>query len=284
MGATLGTASLRGVSREGPVPLEAGPFPVLLFSAAGFSPLSYAATVEELASHGHVVVSICHTFEAPVTVFEDGRSISANPEHLMKIALNTDDMQRAFDYRAGVAMLKRDDMGSVASALPTWDSPITRLLDMERLGAFGHSLGGNAALEFARTDDRCRVAVNLDGANWSEVGRIGLGKPAMIIAGEHPEMQGPPEAMVEAGAYPTVEWCLGERAVLFDGWQKVVDTAQPGAIRTIGGSRHANFADVQFVSLPEDPQVRAVLGPGNPEAVWREVCDSLLQFFAAHLT
>jgi hypothetical protein len=245
--------------------------------------LSYAATIEEISSHGYVVVSLCHTYEAPVTVFADGRVVLANQEYMMRIAVAAGEMQEAFDFRAGVALLKRDDMASVATALAAVQSPISSLFNWGRLGAFGHSLGGNAALEFARTDDRCRAAVNLDGANWSEVGRTGVSKPAMILAGEHPEMLAPAESMVAAGVFPTVEWCLEERAVLFDGWQIVVDTGRPGSMHTIEGARHANFADVQFASLPEDSSIRGVLGPGEPRLIWSETCRRLLEFFGAYL-
>jgi dienelactone hydrolase len=283
MGSKLGTAALQSHSLDGVGPAAEGPFPVLLFSPAGFSPLSYAAIVEELASHGFVVAGICHTYEAPVTVLADGRSIPARPDYMMKINAPAGEMQEVFDFRAGVALLKRDDMAFVATSLMTLDSPVRQLMAPGRIAAFGHSLGGNAALELARADQRCLAAVNLDGANWSDVGRAGLYKPAMILACEHPEMLAPPESMVEAGAYPTVEWCLAEREILFGGWQKVVDTGRPGSMHTIAGARHANVADVQFVTLPDDSPMRAVLGPGDPEAIWRETCDRLLEFFAEHV-
>jgi dienelactone hydrolase len=163
------------------------------------------------------------------------------------------------------------------------EGPLAGAFDVRRLGAFGHSLGGNAALEFCRTDERCRAAVNLDGANWSDVGRIGLAKPALILAAEHPEMEAPPEGLVAAGVYPDLEWALAERAVLFDGWQKVVETGRPGLLHTIEGARHANFADLQFVALPEDSPLRGGIGPVEPRLMWRDTCDQLLAFFGEHL-
>jgi dienelactone hydrolase len=283
MGASLGTGSLVSHSLDAPPPNDNAPFPVLLFSAAGFSPLSYAGIVEELASHGYVVASICHTYEAPVAVFPSGGSAAANPEYLMRLASNSGDHEAAFAFRAGVALLKRDDLAFAAGAIGN-SSPLSNLIDLDRLGAFGHSLGGNAALEFCRTDERCRAAVNLDGANWTEVGRAGLPKPALILACEHPEMLVPPEGLVAAGVYPDVAWALAERAVLFDGWEKVAATGRPGALRTIEGARHANFADLQFVSLPEGSQLRGLLGPIAPDVMWRRTCDELLEFFSRNLS
>ena len=284
VGMQLGTDVLTCHSVED-APLEASeaPYPVVLFSASGFSPLSYAALVEDLASHGYVVMSVCHTYEAPVTVFGDGRAMFADPAYMTRIAYGRGAYQDEFRFRAEVAELKRDDLRFVASQLGNLPAPLEGHLDLDRVGAFGHSLGGNAALGFCRIDDRCRAAVNLDGGNWGDVGDLGLAKPALIVASEHPEMLAPAEQMVAAGAYPDVEWCLADRASLFDGWQKVVETGRPGSIVTIEGARHASFADVQFVLLAADSPLRAIMGPIEPRSMWRQTSDLLLGFFGEHL-
>jgi len=289
MGAPLGTTSLQSHSNDDAPPLlERGPFPLLLFSASGFSPLSYVGLIEELASQGYVVASICHTHDAPITVFEDGNAVPANQTNLRRITAAVGDpaagdMEETFSFRAETALLKRDDMASTANLLPGVDAPISEAIDMERIGAFGHSLGGNAALEWCRMDDRCRAAANLDGAIWTEVGTTGLAKPAVVIAAEHPEMLAPPEQLVAAGAFPSVEWCLQERSYLFDGWQRILDSGKPGTMHTIEGARHANFSDVQFVPLPDDSPMKRVLGPIAPEMMWRRSSQLLLDFFGNHL-
>jgi len=289
MGAPLGTVSFQSHSQDDAPPLlERGPFPLLLFSASGFSPLSYAGLLEDLASHGLVVASICHTYDAPVTIFGDGTVIPADQTHLRRITAAVGDpiagdMEETFSFRAEVALLKRDDMASTADLLSGVDGPIPGVIDMERIGAFGHSLGGNAALEWCHSDARCRAAANLDGAIWTDVGTTGLPKPALVIAAEHPEMLAPPEQLVALGAYPSVEWCLQERSYLFDGWQRIVDSGKPGILHSIEGARHANFSDVQFVSLPDDSPMRSVLGPIAPEEMWRRSSQLLQDFFGRHL-
>jgi dienelactone hydrolase len=174
-------------------------------------------------------------------------------------------------------------MASVASLLPAADTSVATVMDQERIGAFGHSLGGNAALEWCRTDERCRAAVNLDGAIWTPVGTEGLNKPAMVLAAEHPEMLAPPEQLVAAGAFPSVEWCIRERDYLFNGWNQVVETGKPGSMHTIAGARHANFCDVQFADLALDSPMRHVLGPVEPEVMWRQSSDHIIDFFERHL-
>jgi dienelactone hydrolase len=289
MGASLGTTSLQSHSQDGAAPLlERGPFPLLIFSGSGFSPLSYAGLLEELASHGYVVASICHTHDAPITVFEDGSVVLADETHLRRITAAVGDpvaggMEETFSFRAEVALLKRDDIASTAKLLSETDAPLSDTIDTERVGSLGHSLGGNAALEWCRTDARCRAAANLDGAIWTDVGTTGLAKPAMVVAAEHPEMLASPEQLVAAGAFPSVEWCVQERNYLFDRWQRISDSGNHGTVHTIGGARHANFADVQFVQLPDDAPMRRVLGPIAPEQMWRSSSQLLLDFFGTHL-
>jgi dienelactone hydrolase len=282
MGISLGTRALASHAfTDAPVNAAAGPYPVLLFSPMGFSPLSYAAITEELASNGYVVASICHTFESPVTVFADGRSVPANGPYLQGIGAQVGEYEDVFRYRAGVAEFKSEDMRFVASTLSSW--PLATVIDVDRLGAFGHSLGGNAAFEFCRSDERCRAAVNLDGGIWSEVGRVGLPKPSFVLMTEHPEMDEPAEALVAAGLYPSIEWCLAERAVVQRGWQVVAETGRPNAIETIAGARHVNFVDLQFIGAPQGSLMHSVIGSIEPVSMWRQTCDHLLGFFEEHL-
>ena len=282
MGTSLGTRALASHAfTNTPANAAAGPYPVLLFSPMGFSPLSYAAITEELASHGYVVASICHTFESPVTVFADGRSIPVNRQYLQGIGTQVGKYQDVFRYRAGVAEFKAEDMSFVASSLSSW--PLATTIDDYRLGAFGHSLGGNAAFEFCRSDERCRAAVNLDGAIWSEVGRVGLPKPSLVLMTEHPELDEPVGALVAAGLYPSIEWGLAERAVVQRGWQVVAETGRPSEIVTISGARHVNFADLQFVGAPQGSLTQGVIGSIEPVSMWRQTSDHLLRFFQEHL-
>lgn len=136
-------------------------------------------------------------------------------------------------------------MRFLASELEAMDAGtnfLSQYLDLTNIGAIGHSLGGNAALEFYRIDSRCRAAINLDGANWNEVGRVGLkGKPAIILAAEHPEYTMPCTTLVNFGAFPDVERCEAERAVLWEGWRIIRDTADPFHGITINGSKHVNL-------------------------------------------
>jgi dienelactone hydrolase len=151
-------------------------YPVLMQSQSGFPPLLLAAVAEELASHGYVVVGVNHTYEPAVTVFADGRAVAVNPDAVAGVlGPQTGPYQERFRQRAAVCDYKAADLASVADQLEQLPAEAAGLLggrlDLDRLGAFGHFFGGNAALQWCRDDRRCRAAANLDGALWTEVGR-----------------------------------------------------------------------------------------------------------------
>ena len=286
-GVKLGTTGFECHSLEkAPVDSSQPMYPVIIFSQAGFSVLSYSAIIEEISSHGYIVVGINHTYDAPVTVFSNGRVISVSPKFMEGVNSRAGSIEESFRFRASAADYKTVDIEFVVDQLEKINKGSSLLagrLDLTRLGVFGHSLGGNAALEFCRKDDRCKVAVNLDGANWNEVGKVGLTKPAMIIAAEHPEFLLPCDEMVMAKAFPNTEWCEEERLLFSQGWQIVIDRATPGYGLTIIGAKHANFADIQFAHLPQGSPFRIVMGSARPERVWRITCDYLLAMFDTYL-
>jgi dienelactone hydrolase len=286
-GVRLGTTKFECHSFENaPVAQSQSTYPVIIFSQAGFSILSYSAIIEEMASHGYVIVGINHTYDAPITVFSDGRVIPASKEFMEGVNSRVGSIKESFQFRSAVADYKTADIKFVADQLENINkgsSVLAGRLDLTRLGVFGHSLGGNAALEFCRTDNRCKVAANLDGANWNKVGKVGLKKPAMIIAAEHPEFSLPCDEMVIAKFFPSIEWCEEERLLISQGWHIIVDQAAPGYALTILGAKHANFADIQFAHLPPDSPFQVVMGSAKPELIWCITCDYLLAMFDTYL-
>ena len=265
-------------------------YPVLLLSPSGFPPLLLSAIAEELASYGFIVAGVNHTYETAVTAFADGRVVPMNPAALGgALGPQTGSYDDVFRQRASVCAYKAADLASVADQLERLNSdPAERLagrLDLGRVAALGHSFGGNAALEWCRADQRCRAAVNLDGALWSDVGRVGLDRPALQVLAEHGEFAIAAEDAVKAGAAPTVEWFEAEKAITFGGWRTVQQRAQPGYTAQIGGATHLSFMDVPFLPVTDASIVKPALDATKirPPRMWRITCDLLLAFFARHL-
>ena len=269
---------------------DSAAYPVLLLSPSGFPPLMLSAIAEELASHGFVVVGVNHTFETTVTAFADGRVAAMNPAATGgALGLQAGSHAEIFRQRASVCEYKAADLASVADQLENLNTDpaerFTGRLDLARLGAFGHSFGGNAALELCRTDERCRAAANLDGALWSDVGQVGLDRPALQVLAEHGEFDRTAEDAVKAGAAPNVEWFEAEKAITFGGWRNVQQRAQPGYTVQVSGASHISFMDLPFLPVTDASIVKPALDAIKiePHRMWRVTCDLLLAFFARHL-
>ena len=56
---------------------------------------------------------------------------------------------------------------------------------MQRVGVFGHSLGGAAALQFCHDDSRCKAGIDVDGAPLGNVISEGVTQPFMFILSDH---------------------------------------------------------------------------------------------------
>ena len=275
---------------DAPVADSDTPLPVLVLSPSGFSPLLLAATAEELASHGYVVVGVNHTYETAVTVFPDGRVVPINPDAIAgALGPQTGSHDEVFGRRAAVCDYKAADLATVADQLARINGdarhPLNGRLDLGRLAALGHSFGGDAALEWCRLDSRCRATANLDGAIWTRVGRVGLSRPALQLLAPHAEFDVSPEQAVTNGMAPDTAWFEAEKAITFGGWRTIQDNARPAYTIRIEGASHLSFMDVPFLPVRSDSPVKPMLAATAIDAtrMWRIINDALLAFFGRHL-
>jgi dienelactone hydrolase len=286
----LDAAGLRSHAvADAPVAEEQSSYPVLVLSPSGFPPLLLAAIAEELASHGYVVVGVNHTYESAVTVFADGRVVPMNPAAVAGVlGPQSGPYQERFAQRAAVCDYKAADLASVADQLQQLPADAAGLLagrlDLDRLGGLGHSFGGNAALQWCRDDRRCRAAANLDGALWTEVGRVGLDRPVLQVLAEHPEFALSGADAVAAGVASDAAAYATEKAITFDGWRTVQQQGRPGYTVQVKGATHLSFLDLPLLPSQGEGPVKAMLAATSiePRRMWRITCDVLLAFFAKH--
>ncbi|MFD4367101.1 alpha/beta hydrolase family protein [Rhodococcus sp. NPDC058521] len=141
--------------------------PVVLFSP-GFNVPRFLNTVhaEALAARGYVVISIDHTGDALATGFPDGRVVPTRiPDEYSDAGLRGAIDARVADARFVMGVV--DDLSAdgtsdaVSGQLP---DGLASGLDSDKVGMFGHSMGGASAAEVLRVDPRLDAAVNLDGA------------------------------------------------------------------------------------------------------------------------
>jgi predicted dienelactone hydrolase len=142
-------------------------WPVLIFSHGLGNPTAlYTAALQDLASHGFVVAAIDHTFDNAFTVISESRIVpyareawskaSAEPGGVVAYVRARIEEMWAPDIRFVIDQLTRDDRTRFLAA------PFSGRLDLQRLGAIGHSVGGLAAVRACQLDPRIRACANQD--------------------------------------------------------------------------------------------------------------------------
>ena len=142
-------------------------FPVVIFApGGGQKALAYTTLLEDLASHGYVVAAIEPPYNAPAMQFPNGKTIGrlAPADRGWEEPKTRDDQPRIYEQ---MVLHWARDMSFVLDRLTELNNASEGLfagrLDVGRVGAFGHSRGGQAAGTVRLLDRRFRGAINLDG-------------------------------------------------------------------------------------------------------------------------
>ena len=172
---------------------------VIMRGGASAGVVGYSTLAEDLASHGYIVTAFDAPYRTAEVVFPDGRVIERAPENnpelfsgeeLIRLA---DKLVQAWSADIGFALNQLERLNA--------SDPSGRFrgrLNMQRVGVFGHSLGGAEALQFCHDDSRCKACLDLDGAPWGSVVRDGITQPVMFLMSDHQGEPDPEGAQVEA--------------------------------------------------------------------------------------
>jgi pimeloyl-ACP methyl ester carboxylesterase len=165
------------------------PYPVLIMRAGASAEVwNYSTLAEDLASHGYVVVGFDAPYRTHLVAFPDGRVLQRLPENNPELC---EGMTGGEQDRCATRLLSAwtEDMAFVLDRLGQLNADkagkFEGRLDMTRVGAFGHSFGGAAALQFCHDDERCKAVVDVDGAPHGSVIKTGVARPAMILLSDH---------------------------------------------------------------------------------------------------
>jgi predicted dienelactone hydrolase len=245
-----------------------GRLPTLVFSA-GYTgiPSSHTALLEDLASHGFVVLDVVHPYEQTAATLDGGvvtsfdgagaflpgiRAVfgewAKEDEAMARVSSAGDvDEQRRLvrTYLAGLeqttASLRRwvDDTRLVVDRLASLPpgSAAGRLaarVDERRLGVFGHSMGGVTAAQFCVDDRRCVAGLNLDGIpQYGSMIDARMDRPFLMVYSARPGRLGASDAIYRRSAKPYLR----------------IDVAD---------TRHLDFTDMVFWGGPL--RARPILG------------------------
>ncbi len=162
-------------------------YPVVLMRG-GHSALTtdYTTLAEDLASHGYVVVGIDAPYRTFVVVLPNGTPIARSPENNAELAGESQRVRiatrlvRTWSTDMSFAL---DQMERLNASDPS--GKFRGKLDLQHIGAFGHSLGGAEALQFCHDDPRCKAGINIDGAPFGSVIAEGVSQPFMFLMSDH---------------------------------------------------------------------------------------------------
>ena len=164
-----------------------GEFPLILFShGLGGMKVQNTIQVEELVSNGYIVVASDHTYDANITIFQDGSIAEFRAGYDESISYTE---QQFYDFRIPQINIRAADMSFVLNKI----EDLQRLgglwsnIDMSSVGIFGHSFGGGTAVVSSYNDKRIDACIALDG--WikpvpSLILENGIDVPFMFIGQE----------------------------------------------------------------------------------------------------
>jgi predicted dienelactone hydrolase len=149
------------------MPKDPARFPVLVFShGLGIPAALYTAALEDLASHGFVVAAIDHTYDNAFTIFPGSRVVTyareawrretAKPNGYVDYVKQRIEEMWAPDIRFVITQLHRYNRTRSLQA------PFAGRLDLRRVGAFGHSMGGLASVRACQVHVRIQACANED--------------------------------------------------------------------------------------------------------------------------
>ncbi len=264
-------------------PEEEGSYPLVVFSHGAFGMIdSNYSTCMELASNGYVVASIAHPYHAIFVEDVNGNVTTVNIDFLNEVYAdngtkdsdgekrNYEETQKWMEVRIGDENFVLDTI--LEKVEKREGAPFT-LINAEKIGLFGHSMGGATSVHMGRIRDDIDAVIDLEGTMLGEYVDF---KDGELVYNEEPytvpvldinsaDIDRQARALEEQ---EYVNFYLGERAL--DYHYKVVE-----------GAGHLNFTDLPMVS----PFLANMLGVGDVDAKQciEEINDCVLEFFDLYL-
>jgi predicted dienelactone hydrolase len=259
---------------DAPFASDVRDLPVLLFTPGlGWLASDYSVMLEDLASHGYVVVGIASPGFADVVRFPDGREVTRSLGIGEKIGAD-----QAYVHADAAFALHR--LRTLA------EEPASFLhghVDVSRIGAFGHSHGGTASLVLAAHDSGVRAAVNVDGDPMGDVAAVRPAQPLLLVSSENPTIAEAPPGKPARFLELTRQGLERSEQRRTNDWLGIASGAREAWRARILGTHHLNFEDAALASsmlvTPEQRWMR--VGPIDG-ARGIEVATALVRAFFDH--
>lgn len=274
------TGEYREVTVKFWYPEESGKYPLVVFSHGAFGVIdSNISACTELASNGYVVASIGHPYHSMYLNNTEGKVTMADSAFIQSIYdVNANDSEEYSFRESRKWMALRTGDGNfvldtiLARAEEDTDA-LFSLIDTDKIGLFGHSMGGATCVELGRQRTDIDAVIDLEGTMFGEYTGVsdGLGIfrqdpyeiPLLDVYSE--------EIFLLAEALPENAYAnlyMGRNAKCYD-------------YVIFKGAGHLNFTDLPLVS----PVLAGLLGTGSVDArtCIEDVNKMVLNFFDHYL-
>ena len=264
-----------------PAARAGGGFPVVVF-VEGLSAFRQMNTyqVEELVSHGYVVVGIDQPHVAASVALPDGRRVVGLPKDeiwpLVAPSLGPVEDPPTLHGRAlagGIVPYLAQDVEFAldrVAALDGSDPLLAGRLDLGHVGVIGISMGGVVAPEACRLDPRFRACLLMEAPVPADVVADGLDRPALLLISDA-------ESMRRAGWSPEdIAQHQGTMRALFEG------VRGGGYWVQVHGTYHLNLTDAPLL-LGVPLRALGLLGPIDVGEAHDIVKAYTVAFFDRHL-
>ncbi len=223
-------------------PAAPGRFPVIIISQGNLGyRQSQTVQVEELVSHGYVVVSLDQPGTVGSALLSDGTRIPYRGSSLVKPLVDqsiepqqTPPELDGARFPQGLAPYLAADPRAVLDWLSTPSNPVRASMDLDRVGAMGMSLGGYTSSQWCTTDARVKACLLMDAPMTQDALARGFSVPALWLTR--------PASDMAAEGWPPTE------VRHFDQTQRAAYRASraPAWYVTVDGLFHADLTDAPY--------------------------------------
>ena len=271
-----------------PVSNKQKSFPLIFFSQGYYFGLDdyYTALMENLASHGFIIVSITHPYDQVITNTAEGIVLNIKKWRMTKAYLqwkkveflhkknpdttNARQVNRILKaYLRGMKVFHRSvnlwvkDVQFVMDTLEKLNNgvvnyPFYGKLDFSRVGTMGQSVGGAVSGQLCYVDQRIKAGVNLDCFQFGDLYNHEMNKPFMLLQSE---------------SYPL--WQIANKVIY--------SNTKPFYSFHIKDSRHFIFTDCSIFPVKFSDKLKELVGEGDKYGNINLINEYLVDFYNHHL-
>lgn len=218
-----------------------GTFPLLIFSHGwNGSRFQNSFLLPELASQGYVIASIEHTYAASGTIFSDGSRGGVMP--LDTLLFNEGFSDQVIKEWSADQQFVLDQLLAFNDKP---DFPLYGVMDMKKVGVFGHSFGGATSATTLTEDTRFKAGINFDGFYFGQAYQKGFDQPFMELRADNKKTE-------EMTRSDLKKWEMTKEQydwLLYEEWNKrLAGLARNGYTSyRIKKSNHMSFSDFSLM-------------------------------------